>query len=556
MQQAEELIQKFSNLKKARLPWEHDWQDISRVILPRREDWSEVANRAERIGTNIYDGTAMGAASILANGFTGYVLSPNVPWFRLSTEDPDMIDGVPGAREWLEHVEKIMYGEFRRSNLYEQAIEFFRDGSTIATATMYIEESRRNGRLRFSTRHPKEIFIAENDEGDVDTVFRRFHMTARAMAQKFGYEALSDVAKNMAENSPYETIPVIHGVYPREDRDVTKRNAKNKRYASSYLEEDGKNILRESGYEQIPYFTWRWTVNTDELYGRGPGHEVLSEVKKLNLMSKGMLRLTQMATDPPLNVPEEMRNRLQWSPGGRNYYNQPEMLVQPAQVASDFPVGFDREERIRQTIESAYMTDFFLMLQRAPDRMTATEVMERQAEKAAIMGPILGRLTTEFLNPLIKRSFSMLLRQRKVPPPPRALVEMIGRGGELKIEYLGPLAESQKKFHTTKGIDQALVALQPIAQYDPMALDNIDWDEVTRQSLEGHGMPQRALRDREQVEQIRQARNQAQQQQQQMENAEKMGKAAEGLNQKKEPDSLIDMLNNAANRAPASGGDQ
>lgn len=554
MELATELSQKFDRIKQTRTTWEADWQDISRFILPRREDWTEIYNRANRIGTHIFDGTAMGAASILANGFTGYVLSPNVPWFRLSTEDNEVMDRVPGTREWLELCEKIMYGEFRRTNLYEEAIEFFRDGSTIATATMYYEESERTGKIRFSTRHPKEVYIAENDDGEIDTVFRRFHMPARTMEQKFGYENLSNAAQNLCTSDPYETIPVIHATYPREDRDVTKRNKENKRFASVYMEESGDHILREGGYDTLPYFTWRWTVNTDELYGRGPGHEVLSEVKKLNLMSKGMLRMTQLATDPPLNVPEEMRNRLRWEPGGRNYYSQPDMIVQPSPVSSDFPVGFDREERIRQTIEQAYMVDFFLMLQRSPDRMTATEVMERQAEKAAIMGPILGRLTTEFLNPLIKKTFALLLNKGKIPPPPPQIMQLAGRGAELKIEYLGPLAQSQQKFHTTKGIDQSLVALQPIAQYDPQALDNIDWDELLRESMEGHGLPQRAIRDREAVAKIREQRNLAAQQQQQMEDLEKAGKAADGLSKKKEEGSMMDVLNQAANNSALMGG--
>jgi hypothetical protein len=42
------------------------------------------------------------------------------------------------------------------------------------------------------------------------------------------------------------------------------------------------------------------------------------------------------------------------------------------------------------------------------------------------MGPHLGRLQSEFLDPLITRLFNTMLRHRRLPTPPEALV---GRGG-------------------------------------------------------------------------------------------------------------------------------
>ena len=545
MELNQEILQKFERAKKLRQPWEKDWEEITRFILPRREDWQDTANRAKRIGTNVYDGTAIGAASLMANGFVGYVMSPNVPWFRLGTEHEGIMR-VPGVREWLEDSEKTLYNDFRRSNLYEQAIEYFRDGCTIATATMYCDNRVGTNTIRFSTRHPKEIYIAEGEEETIDTWFRKFWITARAAEQKFGYDNLSQAVKNLCEKNPYEMIPVVHAVFPREDRDVTKIDNKNKRFASVYVEADAdKSVLRESGYDQSPYLTWRWSTNSDELYARGPGHDVLVDVKKINHMSKGLMRLTQMATDPPLNVPDEMRNRLQWEPGGRNFYSQPDMIIQPAQIGANFPVGFDREENLKRSIEQAYMVDFFLMLQRAPQQMTATEVMERQAEKAAIMGPILGRLTTDFLNPLIQTAFRFAIEAGRIPVPPPEVMEILQ--GEMKVEYIGPLAQAQKQFHTTHGIDHSLAALGPIAQFDPNVLDNIDFDVLAREAVEAHGIPQRAIRKEKEVAARREEKMRAEQEAMQMQQIQELGKSP-GLNKRPEPGSPMEMLNEAANQ--------
>ena len=61
---------------------------------------------------------------------------------------------------------------------------------TFGTAAMFIEEDN-DDLLKFSTRHIDEVYIAENDKGRIDTIFRRFHMTARALVQKFGRQCFS-----------------------------------------------------------------------------------------------------------------------------------------------------------------------------------------------------------------------------------------------------------------------------------------------------------------------------------------------------------------------------
>ena len=40
--------------------------------------------------------------------------------------------------------------------------------------------------IKFSTRHINEVFIAENDKGRIDTIYRKFNISARAAIQKFG----------------------------------------------------------------------------------------------------------------------------------------------------------------------------------------------------------------------------------------------------------------------------------------------------------------------------------------------------------------------------------
>jgi hypothetical protein len=85
-----------------------------------------------------------------------------------------------------------MYSAFNKSNFQQEIFELYHDLITFGTAAMFIEEDDEDV-LKFSTRHINEIFIAENDKGRIDTVFRKFSLSARAVMQKFG-----DVSMNIA----------------------------------------------------------------------------------------------------------------------------------------------------------------------------------------------------------------------------------------------------------------------------------------------------------------------------------------------------------------------
>lgn len=509
---AKELLQQFRELEQQRSTWETEYTQIAEVIFPRRSAWNDNFGEATRTGQKIYDGTPISALNLLANGLVGYLVSPATRWFKLRPTREEFLD-IPRTRMWFEDVEDIIYDEFARSNFYEEIVEYFRDGGAFGTATMYVQEDLKRGMANYSCRHPKEIYIAEDRFGWVDVVFRRFFPTVRQLVDEFGESALSDGLQGRAEKEPYKRIEVIHAVYPREGRDPTKIGTKDKRFASVYMEASTTHIIREKGYDRLPYVIWRWATNSDEVYGRGPGYDALVDVLRVNQLAKDMLKQSQMAVDPPLAIPEKMRGKVKWVPRGLNYYQTAGELPVALNPGFQFQVGLDREQHLQQIIEKHFMTDFFLMLERAPDNMTATEVMERQAEKAAVLGTVIGRISSEFLDPIIDLTFDIAMRGKRLPMPPPAFVRAMQQdGGRIEVDYLGPLAQAQKKFHVTQGATQSINAVAPIMQMNPQVADLINWDQLATEIMRAYGMPQKVVRDPREVMQLRQQRAQQQQQ--------------------------------------------
>ncbi len=507
-----DVLEKLNQLKSERSSWEAEWREIGTYVFPRRSNFEKLKGRATRVGSKVYDGTTIGALNLLANGLVGYLVSPATRWFKLKLPQTELME-TKGVRQWLEEVEKILYADFHDSNFYEEIVELFKDGGAFGTASMYVQEDLDRQQPNFSCRHPKEIFIAENRYGRVDTIFRVFEPTVRELAEEFGEDNLSTNSRNVLEKSPYDRIEVAHCVFPRQARDINSKHNKDKKWASFYIETVDQHTLTESGYDTLPYIIWRWGTNSDEVYGRGPGFDALSEVLKLNQIGKTKMKQAQMAVDPPLNVPEHMRGRVKWVPRGLNYYKSKEDLLHVADVKTNYPIALEELKAVQQTVEQFFMTDFFLMLQKAPMKMTATEVMERQAEKAAVLGTVIGRIASEFLDPVIDLVFEMAYKARRLPPPPQILIQT--PGVKLEVDYMGPLAQAQKKFHVTQGATQAIQAIIPLAKINQGILDFIDFDELTKEMLEAYGMPQKVIRDKELVAKMREAKQKQIQQQQQ-----------------------------------------
>ena len=77
------------------------------------------------------------------------------------------------------------------------------------------------------------------------------------------------------------------------------------------------------------------------------------------------------------------------------------------------------EQQRREAISQTFHVDQLLITENR--NMTATEVVQRNEEKMRILGPVLGRLQSELLQPMIIRIFNIMLRNKLLPDAPEIL---------------------------------------------------------------------------------------------------------------------------------------
>ncbi len=160
----------------------------------------------------------MHALELLASSLGGLLTNPSLPWFDISVKDRQLGDNAD-VRTFLQEARERMVAVFNAedSGFQTHVHELYLDVALLGTAVMYVEADNEMI-VRFSTRPLGEVYVAESVRGQVDTVYRKYEISARQAIQEWGVNC-SDETKRKAEDKPDEKVEILHAVYPRSDPD-------------------------------------------------------------------------------------------------------------------------------------------------------------------------------------------------------------------------------------------------------------------------------------------------------------------------------------------------
>ena len=503
---ARQLKDNLSRLMEKRSNWESHWQEVADYMIPRKAEITKQRASGDKRNISIFDATPINALELLAASLHGMLTSSANRWFSLRFKETELNDS-DEAKEWLEDATQRMYDVIAKSNFQQEIFECYHDLIAFGTACLMIEEDDEDT-LNFSARHIKEIYIQENKKGYVDTIYRKFKMPAQAVLDKFGMENVSKEVLNSAKKNPFDDLTIIHVVRPRLEFDPKKKDKKNMPFQSIYYEESTGHIIMIGGFKENPYVIPRYLKASTEIYGRSPGMNALPDVKVLNKMVENSLKAAAKQIDPPLLIPDDgMLAPIRMAPGSINYYRAGSRdRIEPLNINANTSITLNSENQRREAILKMFHVDQLVITENR--NMTATEVLQRQEEKMRILGPVLGRLQSELLSPMIIRIFNIMLRNNLFQMAPAIL-----RSQELNIEYVSPIALAQKSSEL-QSIMRGLELFGSMAQAMPV-MDYIDENGLIKQLINILGLPAKMIKSDAEVQQIREER--AQQQQMQME---------------------------------------
>ena len=517
---AAQTIKSFKDAKADRHNWDNHWQDIADYVLPTRDFQVKKTRGTQRRG-RIYNTTAPEAAVQLAAALEGMLFNTGIRWFELTTED-ESVNNLHEVKEWLYDSTNRMLAYFdnTKSRFSLSAHEAALDLVTFGTGVILVQESK--GMLKYQARDLSGIYLKSSDDGDIVDVFREFTMPAWECVEVFGAGSVSEKTRKLAEDPEKKDkdINVLHHIYLRLEREYAKRDKTNKPWGSHYLEVDEKHSLSTGGFDENPYIIVRWSKAAEEVYGRSPAMEVLPTIKVVNAMARTTLEASELAVRPPVIVGAgTMEGPIRTAPGSIMYVRQGTRdLPQPFNSGTRPDVGHELMDREEMKIQKAFFADRLSLPDQ--DRMTATEIIERRQQGLMVISPVLSRRYSEWLNPIIERTFRWMSARGLLAEMPSALLET-----NMKINYVSPMAISRRA-SITQSFKQAMSAAQILVQINPEIMMNLDLDAVFRSLMTQNNVDPSFLNSEQEVAQTRQQMAEQQQAQQQLAMAQQAASAA------------------------------
>jgi hypothetical protein len=524
--QAKRLIARLDALKMQRANYESELQDIVDLVRPAAADFNRQGAEGEARWQYKYDGTAPQALDEFSSGLCSFLVSSTERWFELEFDgyDPRWDHE---SLSWLQSVTELIYAVYRNSAAGFSAAmhEAFLDIGSFGT-TVVCQELKK-GAITIRTHPLARNFLVENESGQVDTVFRQEYLSTRGIIERFDKtnDYIHESIRKAELAGEWERKwPILHCVYPRRSYGDARLSA-NFPIASVWVDLTNQVIIRESGYSEMPYHVARWIKFAEEPYGRSPAHACLPEIRMVNQMEKVNIKAGQKAVDPPLMVPDDaFVLPIKTHPGSLLFKAPGTENIEPLTTAESIPMAIELTEQKREQIRKCFHVDWFKMGKENKE-MTAFEVDDRRSEKLRFLAPMLGRLQTELIGPMIARTFNLLRVIGLIPPVPSTLAT---RPISLKVTYVGTAAKAQLAVRAASA-NRFIQDLLPMAQIKPDVLDVVDEDALAQELAMSRGVPRNVLRSPDALAQMREERRRQQQLQQLTEAAEPASKAVKNL---------------------------
>jgi hypothetical protein len=457
------LLKRYRKAKERRAVWEAHWQECYDFALPLRDAILHQTVPGEKKADRLFDGTAPDAVDQLAASLLSELTPPWAQWFGLTAGSQVPAAERDQAAPSLERIGQTLQSHFDRSNFAVEMHQCYLDVVTGGTASLLFEEAAPGepSAFRFTAVPLGQVVLEEGPDGSLDVSFRRSELTVAALKARFPDARLPEEIVRQAKDDPDLRVGVVEAVVP-------SRRGYN--YAAVLESDDDATVLADGRFEMSPFINFRWLKAPGELYGRSPVMKALPDIKTANKVVELVLKNATIAVtgiwqaddDGVLNpaniklVPGTIIPKAVGSAG-----------LQPLVSPGRFDISQLVLDDLRGRIRHALLAD--KLGQPDAPRMTATEVLERSAEMARLLGATYGRLQCELLTPLVMRAVHILRRRGEIP-------DVVVDGRVVELQYRSPLAQNQAQ----RDARNMLTWLSSLTQLGPQALQAIDPPSVAR----------------------------------------------------------------------------
>lgn len=455
----------------------------------------------------VYDSTAVIACGQLASSIHGSLTPPLVKWLNIVFRDEDLNKNHEAA-EWLESCSNLCYQALQASDFHLECQKTYLDiASWGMSFILEEEEGDATGIINFTTCPVKSSYYEAGKDGQPRAFYRELNWTASQCVDKFGDNCPEYIRQKWMDGKVTDTEEIIFAVWKRDDAPELDKSMpiapELREWGYAYVCAKTKELIgEEGGYYERPVFAPKWLETSDSKFGISPAAKAMSDIQSLNQLVKMILTAAEKAIDPPMKVEEAgIFGDIDMSAGGITVVRDMD-AIQTLDNNMKFDVSQLTRGELTQSIRSAFHADD-LQLKESP-AMTATETMARVELMQRVLGATFGYLKSYMLDPIVQRTFNILIRAGKMPEVPESVKNS---SSQLEIEYLGTMARAQKSDSVTSIVGM-LGDIAQLGEAFPEALDIVDVDASIRYMADARNLPKNLLRGEQEVQDSRKAKQQ------------------------------------------------
>ena len=524
-------LSRWDDMKQVRAEHDARRQMICDVFLPGKS-MTIPATPGALMGRTLSSSVPQTALRNHAALLVGYLVDNTRPFLLPNVEgglvasgrQPELSDD---SRAWMDTVAWQMFDRMMlpKSGFLAATSRISIEIAAFGMGVQWIGHKRGFG-PRFQARPVRACWIAENEDGEVDTLYYNYALTPRVLASAFPDALLNDsLARRAAADKPGDYVQLLHIVEPRRGGKAG-RIGEQKPFTDIIMAIDEKLILKEEGWDSFPFQVPRVGNEDGSIYGSGPAWIALPEALVYNYIQEmtelGLEKRVMPDTFVPLGLfggPLDRRTGAVnfFDPSALGFLNAKDILQQ-FQQGGDVNLGVEYMQYLAGNIERVFFTDWMRNL--SNPNMTATQVLEIRDMQLRGMSSLVPSLDREWFGRSADRIMEIMAVARSLPAAPRELA-----GLEVDWDYGGPLAIAQRRGEydiVAKLIDLAKGA----AEIDEEAASVLSIEEGLRAAAEALAAPPSLIRSRSWMAERRAA---AQQEKQDAATAQQMAMEAQTL---------------------------
>ena len=204
---AAEVIRRQVHAESIRGTLEAHWEEVARRVIPSYSGLftSRGIYRPEGVKRteDMVDASAALALTRFAAAMESMLTPRNSTWHHTIPSNRALMKD-RATRLWFEQLNDALfrYRYAPKANYASQQHEIYLGLGAFGTGAMFTDRLDQQGvkGLRYRAVHLGEVYFLENHQGIIDTVFRKFPLTARQAVQQFGEKELpSEIVDTMNE---------------------------------------------------------------------------------------------------------------------------------------------------------------------------------------------------------------------------------------------------------------------------------------------------------------------------------------------------------------------